>query len=262
MLTLGIDIGSTSSKAVLLEDGSRVLAKDVVMLGTGTAGPRRIYQQILDLGNVTRGEISRITVTGYGRLTFSEADDQISEVSCHGKGIHFLFPEARTVIDIGGQDAKAMRLNANGGLVNFVMNDKCAAGTGRFLDVMARVLDVGIDQLGDLSARSDHPLSISNVCTVFAESEVISHLSAEAAIEDIVAGIHLSVARRVSALTMRIGIEDQVAMSGGVALNRGVVCAMEKELKRPVLVHEDTQLAGAYGAALMAYEKAERASRG
>lgn len=258
MLTMGIDIGSTSSKAVLMEAGDRVLAKGVVMLGTGTAGPRQIYEKILEQGGITRRDIAYITVTGYGRLTFPEADDQISEVSCHGKGIHFLLPGVKTVIDIGGQDAKVMLLNANGGLANFVMNDKCAAGTGRFLDVMSRVLDVKIEQLGEISECSHHPLSISNVCTVFAESEVISHLASGAAIEDIVAGIHLSVARRVAALAMRIGVENQVAMSGGVALNTGVVRSMERELKRPVLVHEDTQLAGAYGAALMAFEKAGR----
>jgi len=255
MLTMGVDIGSTSSKAILVEDGCRVLAKGVVPLGTGTAGPMRIYRQVLEQGGVRREDIAYLTVTGYGRLTFSEADDQVSEVSCHGKGIRFLFPGVHTVIDIGGQDAKVMRLNPRGGLSNFVMNDKCAAGTGRFLDVMARVLDVEVNQLGAISARSSHPLSISNVCTVFAESEVISHLASGAAIEDIIAGIHLSVARRTAAMAMRIGVEDQVSMSGGVALNEGIVRAMQAELKRPILVHKDTQLAGAYGAAILAYEK-------
>ena len=256
MLTMGVDIGSTSSKAVVLRDGMEVLARRVVGLGTGTAGPQRVYQAALEEAGITRQGIAHLTVTGYGRLTFPDADSQVSEVSCHGKGLSFLLPSVRTVIDIGGQDAKALRINERGGLVNFVMNDKCAAGTGRFLDVMARILDVPISGLGELSERSEHPVSISNVCTVFAESEVISQLASGAPLEDIVAGIHLSVARRVAALAMRIGIEDEVAMSGGVAKNSGVVRAMSAELGRPIQVHPDAQLAGAYGAALLAYQKA------
>ena len=255
MITMGVDVGSTSSKAVLLEDGQRVLSKAVVPLGTGTAGPDRVFTQALDQAGVTRQAVAHLTVTGYGRLTFPGADSQMSEVSCHGRGMAFLLPGVRTVIDIGGQDAKALRISDRGGLNNFVMNDKCAAGTGRFLDVMARVLGVPIGELGGLSAQSTQPVSISNVCTVFAESEVISHLAAGAPLADIAAGIHISVARRVAALALRIGVEPQVAMSGGVALNQGVVRAMEAELKCPVLVHPDAQLAGAFGAALLAFDK-------
>ena len=195
-------------------------------------------------------------VTGYGRTNYKAANDQISELSCHAKGVHFLEPEARTVIDIGGQDAKALKLDKNGRLANFVMNDKCAAGTGRFLDVMAGVLETKVSELGSLSDKSTTEISISSTCTVFAESEVISHLSTDAKIEDIVAGIHTSVAGRVSALAKRIGIEEKVIMVGGVARNSGVVKAMEKALNVHIEVPKMAQLTGALGAALFAYEKA------
>ena len=193
--------------------------------------------------------------TGYGRMTFPGADDQASELSCHGKGIHYLIPEARVVIDIGGQDAKVMQINERGALLNFVMNDKCAAGTGRFLDVMAGILSVQTSELAELAAKAEEPLSISSVCTVFAESEVISHLAAGATRSDVAAGIHQSVAKRVAGLGNRIGFRGPIAMSGGVALNAGVVRALEHELGKQIVTHPDAQLAGAYGAAILAFEK-------
>lgn len=256
MMTMGVDVGSTSSKTVILRDGKEILAKAVVSMGTGTAGPEQALNQALSQAGLERKDIDYLVATGYGRLTFPGADHQVSEVTCHGRGISFLLPEVRTVIDIGGQDAKALQINEKGKLMNFVMNDKCAAGTGRFLDVMAKVLGVPVEGLGELSAQAEQPVSISNVCTVFAESEVISHLAAGAKLSDIAAGIHISVARRVAALAMRVGVEGQVAMSGGVALNQGVVRAMEAELKQPIQVHPDAQLAGALGAALLAAERA------
>lgn len=255
MITMGLDIGSTSSKAVVLEDRERLLSSRMIPLGTGTAGPMRVYEQALEDAGLTREGLDYLLATGYGRLTFPLADGQISEVSCHGRGVAFLLPGVRTIIDIGGQDAKALRVDGAGHLTNFVMNDKCAAGTGRFLDVMARVLDTTVDRLQELSSQATAPVTISNICTVFAESEVISHLSAGAAVPDVVAGIHRSVARRVAALALRIGVVGPVAMSGGVALNQGVVQAMAEELHCPVRVHPEAQLAGAYGAARIAYEK-------
>ena len=253
MLTMGVDIGSTASKAVIMEDGSRILARALVAVGTGTRGPQEVYKKVLEESGVTRDQISRIVATGYGRMKFQEADRELSEVSCHGKGVKYLCPEARTVIDIGGQDAKAMLLDENGNLDDFVMNDKCAAGTGRFLDAMARVLDVDVTELGAISERSEHPTSISSTCAVFAESEVISRLAADEHIEDIAAGIHASVAKKVGGLALRIGYQPQVVMSGGVAKNRGIVKALERELKCSILVPEDCQMAGAIGAALFAW---------
>ena len=255
MFTMGIDIGSTSSKAVILEDGTRVAARKVIEAGIGSEGPDRVFADALSEAGITREEITRVMATGYGRMTFPGADDQASELSCHGKGIHYLIPEARVVIDIGGQDAKVMQINERGALLNFVMNDKCAAGTGRFLDVMAGILSVQTSELAELAAKAEEPLSISSVCTVFAESEVISHLAAGATRSDVAAGIHQSVAKRVAGLGNRIGFRGPIAMSGGVALNAGVVRALEHELGKQIVTHSDAQLAGAYGAAILAFEK-------
>lgn len=255
MYTLGIDIGSTSSKAVILRDGAELAAHAVEPLGTGTAGPGRVLKKVFALCGLSQPEISYTVVTGYGRMNCDAADEQISELSCHAKGIHFLLPTVHTVIDIGGQDAKAMSITDKGLLAAFQMNDKCAAGTGRFLDVMARVLNVEIGELGPLSQKSSHPVSISNTCTVFAESEVISQLSSNVPIEDIAAGIHSSVAKRVAGMSLRLDRTPDVAMSGGVALNIGVVHAMEQEMGCHILVDPLCQSAGAIGAAVLAWEK-------
>lgn len=255
MLTMGIDIGSTTCKCIILKDGAEICVRAVVPLGTGTIGPKRVFEDALATGGFTRREIDRILVTGYGRFTFDEANSQKSEISCHAKGVHLLLPSARTVIDIGGQDIKALRISDRGMLENFVMNDKCAAGTGRFLDVMAGIINVKTEDLGRLSMDAREEVSISNTCTVFAESEVISKLSSNVRLADLIAGIHTSVAKRVASLAYRGGVVKDVAMSGGVALNQGVVHALCRELKTDILVHEDCQLAGALGAALFAHQE-------
>lgn len=255
MLTLGIDIGSTACKAVVLKDGSQILSKAVVSLGTGTTGPADVFSTVLEQASLERSDMDRILVTGYGRFTFDMADNQKSELSCHAKGVNMLLPSTRTLVDIGGQDVKVLRISPKGLLENFVMNDKCAAGTGKFLDVMARIINVGVDELGDIGLKATDEVSISNTCTVFAESEVISKLSTNVKIEDLVAGIHRSVAKRVAALAFRNGIVADVAMSGGVALNKGVVALLEEELRCKILVHSDCQMAGAIGAAVIAYEE-------
>lgn len=258
MFTLGIDIGSTSSKAVIIEAGKRIAASAIIPLGTGTVGPQQALAQVFYKTGLSREDMAYMVATGYGRLTCEGADGQISELSCHAKGIHFLLPEVRTIIDIGGQDAKALSLSRDGKLIAFQMNDKCAAGTGRFLDVMARVLNVDIGELGELSEKSSNPVSISNTCTVFAESEVISQLSAKVPLEDIIAGIHNSVAKRVAGMALRLGKPGCLAMSGGVALNSGVVRALEREMECPIIVDPMCQSAGAIGAALLAWEKIKK----
>lgn len=255
MLTLGIDIGSTACKCVILRDGTEIISKAIVPLGTGTSGPQSVFEQALAQQNLLKADIDRILVTGYGRFTFEAADSQKSELSCHAKGVNFLFPSARTIVDIGGQDVKVLRVNSKGMLENFVMNDKCAAGTGKFLDVMARIINVSVAELGDIGLAATDEVSISNTCTVFAESEVISKLSTNVKIENLVAGIHRSVAKRVSALAFRNGIVPDVAMSGGVALNKGLVALLGQELKSQILVHEDCQMAGALGAAVLAKDE-------
>ena len=172
--TMGIDVGSTASKCVILKDGSEIVSKSLVAVGTGTSGPSRAIAQVLENAGMTREQMDFVLATGYGRNSLDGlADMQMSELSCHAKGAAFLFPNVRTVVDIGGQDVKVIEIE-NGMMKNFVMNDKCAAGTGRFLDVMARVLEVKVEELGDLGDKSTKEVGISSTCTVFAESEVIS----------------------------------------------------------------------------------------
>ena len=253
--TLGIDIGSTASKCVMLADGKEIVAKSLIAVGAGTSGPQRAIDEVLKAAGKTREEMSFILATGYGRNSLEGfADHQMSELSCHAKGASFLFPEVRTVIDIGGQDVKILRVE-NGAMTNFQMNDKCAAGTGRFLDVMARILEVDVNDLGTLGAQSTKYVGISSTCTVFAESEVISQLARDTDKRDIINGIHLSVAGRVAGLAHRVGVQDQVVMTGGVAQNIGVVKALEDQLGHKVHTSPLTQYVGALGAALFAYKK-------
>ena len=256
MYTRGIDIGSTTSKCIVLKDGTDILGSSIVIAGTGTHGPQQALSEVYRSAGISKDEIAYTVATGYGRKMFEEADDEISELSCHARGVHFVFPEVHTIIDIGGQDAKVLAVNEKGRMTNFLMNDKCAAGTGRFLDVMANILQLKIGDLEIEAAKAEAPVKISNTCTVFAESEVISQLASGVAIPNLVAGICESVAGRVATLAKRIGIKEQVCMSGGVAQNGGVRKAMEKELGVPICYSEMAQLMGALGAALYAYDKA------
>lgn len=258
MYTLGIDIGSTTSKCVILKDGGEIAATSIVAAGTGTKGPGKALEEVLRNAGISREGIAAAVATGYGRKLFTEADSELSELSCHARGVHHTFPGVRTIIDIGGQDAKVLALNDQGRMANFLMNDKCAAGTGRFLDVMAGILQLDISDLEKLAAQAGETVKISSTCTVFAESEVISQLAGGVEISDLVAGICQSVAVRVASLARRIGIREEVCMSGGVAINGGVRTAMEKELGVKVLFSPLAQLMGALGAALFAYDKAAK----
>ena len=258
MYTLGVDVGSTTSKCVLLKDGKEIVATSLLRAGTGTDGPTRAQQEVLEKAGLTAEDVAYVMATGYGRKTLKTADGEMSELSCHAKGISVMYPNIRTIIDIGGQDAKAISLGSNGQMMNFVMNDKCAAGTGRFLDVMAGILQLDIGDLEKEAAKSETAAKISSTCTVFAESEVISQLANGAAREDVVAGICNSVAARVAALAKRIGIKEEVFMSGGVAQNGGVRLALERELNISIHYSEFSQLMGAYGAALFACIKATK----
>lgn len=256
MFTLGIDIGSTTSKCVLLKDGAVTAATSLVAAGTGTKGPMLALQEIYEKAGLESKDISCMIATGYGRKRFVQADGELSELSCHAKGVYHVFPEVRTIIDIGGQDAKVIGMNEQGRMTDFLMNDKCAAGTGRFLDVMAAILQIPVENLETEAKKAENPVKISNTCTVFAESEVISQLAAGVEISNLVAGICQSVAGRVASLAKRIGIREQVCMSGGVAQNGGVRAALEQELGCNIWYSKDAQLLGALGAALFAYDKA------
>ena len=256
--TLGIDIGSTASKCVMLADGKDIVAKSLISVGAGTSGPQRAIDEVLSAAGKKREDMAYVLATGYGRNSLMNyADKQMSELSCHAKGAHFLFPEVHTVIDIGGQDVKVLEIE-NGVMTNFAMNDKCAAGTGRFLDVMARVLEVDVKDLGRLGAMSTKYVGISSTCTVFAESEVISQLAMGTDKCDIINGIHKAIAGRVAGLAHRIGVRDQVVMTGGVAQNQGVVKALQDELGHEIHTSPLTQYNGALGAALFAFDKADK----
>ena len=254
MYTLGIDIGSASSKAIILRDGAEITASAVIQAGTGTSGPSRVMDELFKNIDLRPQDMDFTVATGYGRFSVENADKQISEITCHAKGIYYLIPEARTIIDIGGQDAKAIQLDEKGNIQKFFMNDKCAAGTGRFLDVMARVLEIPLKEMGEAHFKADKWASVSSTCTVFAESEVISQLSKGVSKENIVAGVHQSIASKACSLVYRVGVKDKVVMCGGVAQDKGVVDAIEKELQQAITVAPNPQITGALGAALLAYE--------
>jgi predicted CoA-substrate-specific enzyme activase len=255
--TLGIDVGSTASKCVILKDGKEIISKSLIPVGTGTSGPSRAISEVLDNVHMKKEDMAYILATGYGRNSIDWVDQQMSELSCHARGAYFVFPDVHTVIDIGGQDVKVIQIE-NGAMVNFQMNDKCAAGTGRFLDVMARVLEVNVKDLGMLAAQSTKRVAISSTCTVFAESEVISQLAQGSDKCDIINGIHHSVAARVVGLAHRVGVRDKVVMTGGVAQNSGVISALQEELGHQVYTTPLAQYIGALGAALFAWQKATR----
>jgi len=255
VLALGIDIGSASSKCVVLSGGFDIAAHCIVPTGTGTSGPGRAVEAALTGVGVGMGQISYVVATGYGRNTFDAANETVSEISCHAKGAVFIMPEVRTVIDIGGQDVKALAIGADGKLDNFVMNDKCAAGTGRFLEVMARVFELEVDELARQDEKAAGIIPVSSTCVVFSEAEVISQLANNAPIPDLIVGIHQSAAARAVSLLKRIGVNEPLLMTGGVANNAGVVNALKRALGVEIKTSEYSQLAGALGAAVYAMER-------
>lgn len=256
--TLGIDVGSTASKCVILKNGKDIIAKSLVDVGAGTSGPHRAITQVLENAGMKIENMAYTLATGYGRNSLEGlAQKQMSELSCHARGATFLFPNVHTVIDIGGQDMKVLHLE-NGVMVNFQMNDKCAAGTGRFLDVMANVLEVKVGDMAQLGSESTKNVEISSTCTVFAESEVISQLAQNTDKRDIIAGIHRSIANRVVGLVRRVGLQEEVVMTGGVAQDWGVVNAISDKLSCKVETSPLCQYNGALGAALFAYQSYEK----
>lgn len=255
---VGVDIGSLTAKAVIMKDGD-MLAHSLVLTGHNSrVAGRKAFDLALEQAALTEPDIRFIIATGYGRLAAEFATDTVTEITCHARGAHFTQPDARTVIDLGGQDSKAIAIGERGKVLDFVMNDKCSAGTGRFLEVMAHALEIDLDDLGPISLESSSPASISSVCTVFAESEVVSRVAEGASKMDIVAGIHQAIASRIYAMAVRVPIEERVIMTGGVARNTGVVCALEKRFKTEILVPEMPQHMGALGAALIAAERVEK----
>ncbi|RLB93244.1 MAG: 2-hydroxyglutaryl-CoA dehydratase [Deltaproteobacteria bacterium] len=248
----GIDIGSITAKAALIKD-NRLLATHVILTGYDPINAGiKVFEALLKKAKISKKDVPAIVSTGYGRASVSFADKALTEIICHGTGAYFINPEIRGIIDVGGQDSKAILLNAKGQVENFAMNDKCAAGTGRFLEVMAKALEVELNQLGDFGLNADKPLKISSICTVFAESEVISMIAGQQKRENIIAGIHDSAAARVAILANKIKIKKPVMMTGGVAKNKGMVAALEKRLGLTLIVKDFAQENGAIGAAVLA----------
>lgn len=260
MYFAGVDLGSLTAKAVIIKNGD-IVCHRVIQSGYNSAeNANRVMNSCLEDTTLTLEDLEYIISTGYGRVNVPFAHKQVTEITCHAKGANYLFPSARTVIDIGGQDSKAMSIDGTGRVKDFVMNEKCAAGTGRFLEVMAHALEVDLDSFGPLSLTSESPAKISSMCTVFAESEVISQIAQGLPKEDIIAGIHDAITSRVASMARRVPIAEDVVLTGGVSKNVGVVKALSKNLGYDIQVSELSQIAGALGAALLAREAGEKAA--
>lgn len=252
MIFVGIDVGSISTKAALVKDGTLV-AESIIMTGyNASKAARHVFGEALSGQDISPSSVAGIVATGYGRNSVDFANRIVTEITCHAVGARYLNPEVRSVIDIGGQDSKVIALHQSGRVQDFVMNDKCAAGTGRFLEVMARALEADLDGFGRISLQADSPASISSLCTVFAESEVISLIAKGEKRENIIAGIHESIVARIAAMAGRVGLVEPVMMTGGVSQNSGVVRAFEKKIGKSIEVSDKAQMAGAIGAALLA----------
>ena len=259
MYVMGIDSGSTSTNAVIMDGDRKIVASAVVRTGAKSGeSAQRILDEVLSEAGLKREDISWIVSTGYGRVSIPFADENVTEISCHGRGAHYFNPAVRTILDIGGQDSKAIRLNEKGEVADFVMNDKCAAGTGRFLEMIARSLEVDVDELGSIALQSKEDIEITSMCSVFAESEVISLIANNREKTDIANGICRAVANKSYSLLKRVGLEAEFMMTGGVAKNAGVVRAVEEKLGTKLYICPEPEIVGAAGAALYALDKVDR----
>ena len=258
MIVGGCDIGSTTGKAVIMKDGE-IIASTIIPSTTKPEETARIAmdEALKQAGLSSIDDLDYIVGTGYGRLKVQFAKENISEISCHARGAHWMSPTVRTVVDIGGQDCKVMSISDEGKVVEFVMNDRCAAGTGRFFEGMARVLDCGLDGISSLENQGAEPATITSQCSVFAESEVVTLINEGNDLKSIIAGINNSVSGRLNSMVRKVGLVEDVALTGGCAKNAGLAQALEKHLKVSVKqLPQDPQIAGAVGAALIAAEKA------
>jgi len=249
----GIDVGSLSTEALILDMEGGTAGYAIVQTGANsTDAASAALKTALTASGIAREQIRRTVATGYGRVSIPFADKRVTEISCHAMGAFHLFPDTGVVIDIGGQDSKVIRVGEGGRVLDFAMNDKCAAGTGRFLEVMADKLQVELEDMGPLSLKAGGEVGISSVCTVFAESEVVSLVARNHPREEIIRGLHRAIVNRVWSMVTGIGIHGAVTMSGGVAKNTGVVRLMEEKLGQSIHVYSEPQIIGALGAALMA----------
>jgi len=260
LIVAGVDIGAATVKAVIL-DGSKVLSFSIMPTGHSvTQAGESVIRKALENGGLSFNDLEYIVSTGYGRRAVSFTNKAVTEIICHAAGVSSVISQARTIIDIGGQDSKVIGLDDNGNVANFVMNDKCAAGTGRFLEVMAKVLDVEIGEMGPISLMSKDPCQMSSTCTIFAESEMVSLRAEGRSREDLLAGVHKAMSRRVAIMGKSVGFRKEVVFTGGVAKNVGIKKALEDEIGLEILIPEEPQITGALGAAILA--KAELSKLG
>ncbi len=263
ILGAGVDVGSTQTKAVIVDGDRRIVARVLIPTGANvTRAGENAFARACETLGVSRDAIGYVVGTGYGRYKVTFGDAQITEITCHARGAHSIFPATRTVIDMGGQDTKAIKVGADGSVLDFSMNDKCAAGTGRFLSAAADVTGVSLDDIGARSLEATAPVRLTSVCTVFVESDIMSYLAQRKRIEDILGGVHKAIAARTMALVRRVGVESEVTFTGGVSRNIGMVKSLETVLGCPINVSEDGHFIGALGAALFALERAEAGRAG
>ena len=257
----GVDVGSTQTKAVIVDEARRIVARVLIPTGANvTRAGETAFLRGCEAAGIPREAVGYIVGTGYGRYKVTFGDAQITEITCHARGAHSVFPQTRTVIDMGGQDTKAIKVGSDGSVVDFAMNDKCAAGTGRFLSAAADVIGVGLDDIGALSLQATAPVRLTSVCTVFVESDIMSYLAQRKTVEDILGGVHKAIATRTMALVRRVGVEEEITFTGGVSRNVGMIRGLEGVLGRPINVSADGHFIGALGAALFALERAEAAA--
>jgi predicted CoA-substrate-specific enzyme activase len=251
----GVDVGSTQTKAVLIDMAGRIVGRSLNDTGANVivAAQTAFDAALIDAG-VREEEVEYVVGTGYGRYKVTFGNRQVTEISCHGRGRAHMFPGTRTVIDMGGQDTKAIRVSADGEIEDFCMNDKCAAGTGRFLGAASAALEIPLPDLGPTALKAERAVKISTTCTVFAESEILSWLGRGRKVEDILLGVHQSIASRSIGLLRRVGVESEVTFTGGVAKNEGMVRTLEKGLGVKLNVSDDSHYMGALGAALFAMD--------
>ncbi|MFW9976956.1 MAG: acyl-CoA dehydratase activase [Candidatus Thorarchaeota archaeon] len=251
---VGVDVGSTTTKAVMVDHSGKVIASHLMMTGgTAANSASKCVEEITRKASVSPSDIS-IVSTGYGRAQVDGATQRITEITCHSIGVYHLNPQIAFLIDVGGQDSKVIRIGKNGRPQDFEINDKCSAGTGRFLEVMSRVLEKSLSELSSLALESTSPSTISSTCTVFAESEVIGRIGSGDSVQDIAAGIHLSMASKIATLSRRVGVIEPVCVTGGVALNPAFRFYLSKQLGFELWVPSEPQLTGALGAAVLALQ--------
>jgi predicted CoA-substrate-specific enzyme activase len=251
----GVDVGSTQTKAVVINEDQEIVSRALTETGANVIrAAQGAFEEALKDGDLREEEVEYVVGTGYGRYKVTFGNTQITEISCHGRGAVHMFPGTRTVVDMGGQDTKAISVAPTGEIVDFCMNDKCAAGTGRFLGAASSALDIPLGELGGVALRGERPVKISTTCTVFAESEVLSWLGKGKKIEDILLGVHQSISARSAGLLRRVGIEEEVTFTGGVARNVAMIETLNDRLGLKVNVSEESHFMGALGAALFALD--------